>query len=525
MSVAFPAANDRAPMFRVSLILEALRARPALMFWVAALSQGLLWTLVPTLFYAAPPGEVPLVLAIGHEWLLGSPYGPPLAYWVAEIAFVLAGGHIAGLYVLSQLCVVVAYWAIFTLGRRIAGAAHAAMAILLMAGISVFTVPTLEFGPSVLAMPLTAFTLLYAYRALEDDRRSDWFALGLSLGLLLLTTYAGLILLGLLMLFIVATARGRSRLRAIWPWAAILIVVLVNVPHLMWLHGTGFDPIAAARALPGLIVAEKPLMGWVNLILVLAIGHAGLVVLMLVAGGLFAGRRASAPAVERVPVEPFARHFVYVFALAPVFVATVLAALLGRRTPIGGAESLVVLSGLAIVIAAGDVIRLYRQRMGALVWLGLLVVPPAVIVAATLTLPWAAAVDLEVSKPANAMGQFFTETFRRRTGRPLAIVIGDVRTAGLVALFSTDRPSLFVDASVQRAPWLADDAIRRKGAILVWTITDAAGTPPSALKERFPDMVTEVPRSFDRSVQGRLPLLRIGWTLIRPSARSAPVAQ
>jgi hypothetical protein len=29
-------------------------------------------------------------------------------------------------------------------------------------------------------------------------------------------------------------------------------------------------------------------------------------------------------------------------------------------------------------------------------------------------------------------------------------------------------------------------------------------------------MVPEVPRSFDRMVQGRLQLLRIGWAMIRP---------
>src|SRR2546423_2777443 len=176
MSVAY-SANDRVPMFRVSLIREALRARPVLMFWVAALAQGVLWTLVPSLFYAAPPGEVPLVLAVGHEWVLGSPYGPPLAYWFADIAFWLAGG-VAGVYVLSQLCVVVTYWAVFALGRRIVGTAHAAMAILLMVGISALTVPTIDFGPSVLAMPLTGLTLLLAYRALADNWRGDWLAVG-----------------------------------------------------------------------------------------------------------------------------------------------------------------------------------------------------------------------------------------------------------------------------------------------------------------------------------------------------------
>src|SRR2546423_13849199 len=98
MSVAYSAAGDRVPMFHVSLILEALRARPVLMFWVAALAQATLWTLVPALFYTAPPGEVPLILAIGHEWSLGSPYGPPLAYWLAEAAFTLGG--VLGVFVL-----------------------------------------------------------------------------------------------------------------------------------------------------------------------------------------------------------------------------------------------------------------------------------------------------------------------------------------------------------------------------------------------------------------------------------------
>ena len=371
MSVAY-LANDRAPIFRVSLILEALRARPVLMFAVAALAQGTLWTLVPVLFYPAPPGEVPLTLAVGKEWQLGSPYGPPLAFWAADVAFRLAGYSIVGVYLLSQLCVVVTFWAVFVLGRRIVGAAHATMAILLMGGISVFTVPTLEFGPAVLAMPLTALSLLFGYDALTDNKRLDWLSFGAVLGLLVLTTYAGLILLALFVMFVVATGRGRSRLRSIGPIAALLVVVVVNSGHLLWLRRTGFDPLPALKALPSLMVGEKRLMAWVNLLLLLLFSHAGLVVLAFVAGGLFAGRRTRAPAVERLPIDAFARGFVYFFALAPAFVATLLAVLLGRTAPVGGAEPIVVLSGLAVIVAAGDVIRLYRQRVGALVWLGLL---------------------------------------------------------------------------------------------------------------------------------------------------------
>jgi hypothetical protein len=519
MSATTQGALERAPIFRVSLILEALRARPVLMFWVAALAQGTLWTLVPSIFYPAPPGEVPLVLAIGHEWLPGSPYGPPLAYWVANIAFTIGG--IVGVYVLSQVCVVVTFWAVFTLGRRMLGAAHAAMAVLLMTGISVFTVPTIEFGPSVLAMPLTALTLLSAYRALTDNTRGDWLAAGFALGLLLLTTYAGLLLLGLITLFVVSTAQGRNRLRTSAPWLAAIVVIAVTAPHMFWLYRTGLNPLADLKSLPNLFAGEKRLTAWGNLIVVLLFSHVGLVVLAMVAGGVLAGKRALAPAVERVPPEPFARTFVYFFALAPAFVATLAAVLTGRSTPIGGAAPLLVFSGLAVIVAAGDMIRLYRQRISALVWLGLLVVPPAVIMAATVALPWTAAVDLEVSKPANAMGQFFTETFRRRTGRPLAIVVGDVRTAGLVAIGSPDRPSVYINASPALSPWMSDDAVREMGAVIVWTVPEQNTAPPAALKERFPDAVPEVPRSFDRSVQGRLPLLRIGWAIVRPR-RSTP---
>ena len=108
------------------------------------------------------------------------------------------------------------------------------------------------------------------------------------------------------------------------------------------------------------------------------------------------------------------------------------------------------------------------------------------IIAATVTLPWTAAVDLEVSKPANAMGQFFTETFRRRTGKPLAIVIGDVRTAGLVAFASPDRPSLYIDGLPARAPWLDDEAVREKGAIVIWTATDTGGHAAASAEGALP---------------------------------------
>ena len=108
--------------------------------------------------------------------------GPPLAYWLAEIAFRIAG--LFGVYVLSQICVVVTYWCVFALGSAIVGPAHAAMAVLLMAGISLFTVPTPDFGPPILAMALWAVVLLHYWRAVMQGQRRSWYVLGVAAALI-----------------------------------------------------------------------------------------------------------------------------------------------------------------------------------------------------------------------------------------------------------------------------------------------------------------------------------------------------
>ena len=98
-----------------------------------------------------------------------------------------------GVYALAQACVVVTYWAVFTLGREIVGTRHAVLSVLLMVGIAAFAVPTPGFGPAVMAAPLWALALLHYWRAVGEGRRGYWFLLALDLGLLLLASYVGVI--------------------------------------------------------------------------------------------------------------------------------------------------------------------------------------------------------------------------------------------------------------------------------------------------------------------------------------------
>ena len=88
----------------------------------------------------------------------------------------------------------------------------------------------------------------------------------------------------------------------------------------------------------------------------------------------------------------------------------------------------------------------------------------------------------------------------------------------MIALAAPSRPSVFFDADPSRTPWVTADDIRKKGAVVVWLTTDTSPVPPPDIKVYFPDLVAEVPRTFDRPVQGRLPLLRVGWGVIRPGS-------
>jgi hypothetical protein len=504
-------------MFYVPLYFEALRTRPALLFWLATLAQALLWLVVPLVFYAAPPAELARTLAIGHEFPFDSDIGPPLAYWFAEVAFRAAG--LPGVYALSQLCVITTYWCVFALGRSIVGATQAILAVLLMVGIFVFTVPTPDFGPAILTMAYWSAALLFYWRAVFEGRHRYWFAFGAAAALMLFTGEAALILLGVLVIFTAVTARGRAALASTEAWVVVTLLIFAVYGHVYWLERAA-GPMPLLEQLRYAATAIANSSAWLRLLGLLIAAHAGLIVLVLLAAGWPRTRVSPAPALVRAPLDLLAANFVTLLAVVPALLAVIVAVLIGDRQPAGGAAPLLILSGLAVVVAVGPQIELHHQRILGLAWAGLLVVPALFVPIAILVLPWAAGTDLRVAQPAAAMGRFFAESFERRTGRPLAVVGGDTRTAALVAVAAPSRPSVYFATDPELSSRVTAEDVRDKGAVVVWPAADTNPAPPPEIKAQFPDLVPEVPRSFERPVRGRLPPLLIGWAVIRPASAS-----
>ena len=497
-----------------SLVVELIRARPRLVVWIVVLVQAGLWLFLPMLLYRSPPGDVATVLAYGREYQVGTWLGPPLAFWLADIAFRAAGNTMFGVYLLAQACAVATFWIYYQLARAIVGGQQAVLAVLLSLTVVAFSSPGVEFGPLVLARPLWALLLLHSWQLIGQNRRNAWFAWSIEAGLLLLTTSAAPILLLLLAGFAVATERGRRVLTSLDPLYALLVIVVLVLPYLIWLLRADAFVMPPWPAISDL-GARAMQWGWLLASLVLAM--SAIVLLVILNSGWFARDAGDAPIIYRPPVDPLARDFVYFFAIAPALLGSFLAGLFNFDHVVGGAGVALLMSGLAVIVATGDLLYLRRQRVLRTVWAASLAAPALAVIATTLFLPWTGTTEVPTSLPAKAIASFFGDNFERRTNQRLRAVAGDPQLASFIAM-SRGRPHLLLDATPERTPWLSVAKFNQTGGVVVWRASDTSGTPPPEIVQRFPGLVPEVPRAFEWMVNGRQPLLRIGWAIVRPKA-------
>jgi 4-amino-4-deoxy-L-arabinose transferase-like glycosyltransferase len=495
-----------------SLIIELIRARPRLIVWLVVLFQAALWLILPMLLYRSPPGDLAIVLAYGREYQVGTDLGPPLAFWVADIAFRAAGNHMFGVYLLAQLCAITTFWALYLLARAIVGGQHAVLAVLLTMTVVAFSSPGVEFGPLVLARPLWALLLLHSWRLIGQGRRNAWFAWSIEAGLLLLTTSAAIGLLLLVAIFALATRRGRRTLKSFDPLFALLVIVVLALPYLIWLIRA--DTLALPHW-PAIADLRERATHWAGLLGGLLLAISGIILLVVLNSGWFARSTDEAPIIFRPPVDPLARNFVYFFAVGPALAGSLVSGLFDLDRVAGGAGIALLMSGLAVIVAAGDLVPVRRQRVLRSVWAAAIVAPALVVIATTLFLPWTGGGEVATSLPAAAIAHFFGDSFERRTNQPLPAVTGDAQLASLISL-DTGRPHLLLDAAPERTPWLTREKFNQTGGVVVWRASDTIGTPPADLAQHFPGLVPEVPRTFERLVNGRQPLLRIGWAIVRP---------
>src|SRR5260370_5937565 len=277
-----------------------------------------------------------------------------------------------GVYLVAELCSIAMFWALCLLARAIIGGQQAVLAVLLTMSAAAFSWPSLEFGPLVLARPLWALLLLHSWRLIGQNRRYAWFAGSIEAGLLLLTSSDAPVLLLLVAGFAVATHRGRRTLMSFDPLFALLVIVVLVLPYLVWLIR------ADALALPQW-PAPADLSGralhWAALLGGLLLAISGIVLLVVLNSGWFGPKGEEAPIIYRPPVDPLAREFVYFFAIGPALAGSLISGLFNFEGVAGGAAGALWRSGVAPLVPNGRLVYLRRHRI-LLSVLGAAIPPP-----------------------------------------------------------------------------------------------------------------------------------------------------
>jgi 4-amino-4-deoxy-L-arabinose transferase-like glycosyltransferase len=493
-----------------------LHAHPVRALFIFAVAQILVWTVVPwALGTSLPLDVVSDGLSWGHEWQWGYYKHPPLPSWEVEAAFDLLGD--IGPYLLSQLAIAATFLFVFLLGRRMMPVRCALVGTVLLSGIYYFSIPTPEFNHNVAQMPLWAAAAYFYYEALRTRSSGFWALLGLVIGLGMLTKYATAIFAVTIVIHALSSRKTRTVFASVGPYLAILVCLAVMTPHLIWLVHNNFPTLNYAANRAGHAAALQRVFTPLRFLLAQIVTLLPCIALATIAGVVGRNSWRDRPALDED------LRFLLVLGLGPAVLSALLSLAVGLGLRDMWGAPMWNLIGLLLVrasMARWKDISLGRLFVCAAVLF--IALPTAYELASTYAPEWRGS-HPRTEWPDRAMAQDLSAAWSKATGRPLQIVVGDSWTAGLIAMRTSPRPSVFIDANYRHAPWISPERLRQEGALVVWQVSTKAPLPPENLMLSGIQVMgtTEFAWPYSNKVEP----LHIGWGIVRPVQTAAPIKQ
>ena len=495
---------------RFDRLVEFARREPGRCLAIVLALHVVVWTALPALLSYNLQLDLAEGLALGREWQLGYWKLPPLPWWLDYGVVALTGTHDA-LYLLGPVASAVAIYAVWRLGREVAGPIVALIAALALEGIHFFNFSAVKFNHDVLQLPLWTLAALFFYRALTVARIADWVLVAVFLAAAFWTKYTVAVFVLPLALFVVMDETARRCLRTPGPYAAAALFAVLIAPHLYWLAEQSFLPLQYANA------RAKVATHWHHVVTFPLQWIASQIFFLLPAIGLvaLAVARAGAPKDK----ASFARRYVTVLALGPFAVTTLMAIVLGRLPVAMWGYPLWSFAPLAALMWFGLVTEPVRLKRFAAAFLVILLAMPLTYAVVEGLEPLLRDRPKATQFPGRALAWQVTRVWREKFSSPLPYVGGGEFATNNIAVYSSDHPRVIVHADLSLSPWVDRADLARRGAVLVWEDgqVDAAGL--AQMRSTYPGLDVQEPISLPRQslvARGKLKPVRVHFAVVPP---------
>lgn len=456
-------------------------------FWCWMALRTVVWTAAASFRFVNAPVDVLEMLAWGPHWEAGYYKHPPMPAWCAEWAVEITRGSLVSVYLLSNVFLAGALWAVWSTGCTLIGPSKALISVLVLETTCFFTYQGGEFNHNITLTCFWALAIHCAWRACSGGGLFSWLAYGCCLGLGLLSKYNMVLLVGWQGLALLATVSGRRALLTPGPWIGGAVGLAIFWPHLAWLmhndwmtfqylgsRGGARTTIGAyVLGIAGLI-GEQAWMAW------------GMLVPLL----LLVGRRR-----DLAPGEREGARYLAFCVLGPL--ATILMlAVAGRR--VIGFWTFPCYSFVGILVLLWYEVRPDRAAVArALVAGGTIA---ACLLALTVFGDRISAgrgnPNVRSHFPGRALAEHVTARWHAVVGdSPLPIVAGEHWLADNIAWYSLDRPVVYVGQSTleplpvpRYSPWTDDADFMRRGGVFVWDLAKTPSGVVEQMRQRYPGM-------------------------------------
>jgi 4-amino-4-deoxy-L-arabinose transferase-like glycosyltransferase len=491
----------------IAALLDRLDKRPSEAFVAFMLLHGVLWTALPAALYPNLPLDLIEALTYGREWQLGYDKLPPLPWWLVEIIYRLVGLDTA-YYLMAEVTVLAAFALVWSLARRLVGPAGALVAVLTIDGLHYFNFTAPKFNHDVIQLPFWALAGVSFHTALRSGQLRHWCLLGVALGIALWAKYFVVILALPLALFLLLDRDARPALKTAGPYVAVLVALLIALPHLVWLVDNDFISLRYADA------RSAPVRGLFDHLLRPLAFAAGQIFWLLPSGlialPLISPRREASPPA----IEAFDRRIVTLLAFGPAALLLAGSAVSGRGLISMWGYPLWLFLGLWIVITAGPLIERARFNRVVVAWGAVTALYAIAFMVQYAVRPFLDHPYLASLFPGDRLGAEVSTRFRATTGEPLAYVIGSMWLGGNISRYSPERPRTLIDGRPERAPWIDLADVKRRGAVVVWTDGDR-NVVPSNYAGLAPKAEVQPPLTLPmRWGNGEMVF---GWAILRPA--------